>query len=111
MAINMARGPNSIYLQCIAKASDTDKTLAGGSDTKDIIYLVNSKYGYLSMTETDVKRVFFENNYGVKKTDKALRQWLDLSYVGRVQYEGYWIILFMDHLSVLKHGKKTKGAE
>ena len=103
----MARGPNSIYQQCIAKASDNDKSLAGGNNTNDIIYLINSKYGYISMVENDVKRVFFENNYGEKKTDKALRQWLDLAYVGRIKYNGYWAILFMDYPSVIKHGKKT----
>lgn len=104
----MARGPNSIYQQCIAKASDNDKALAGGDDTEDITYLINAKYGYLSMLEKDVRRVFFENNYGEKKTDKALKQWLELSYVARVRYNGYIALLFMDSVSKIRH---KAGAE
>lgn len=98
----MAKGPNSIYKQCIAKASDDDKALAGGNYNDDITYLINAKYGYISMLEKDVKRAFFENNYGEKKTDKALKQWLELSYVGRIRFNGYWAILFMDYPSAIR---------
>lgn len=101
LAINMARGPNAIYQQCVAKARETDKILAG-ADTDDVIREINLKYGYPSMLEKDVKRVFFENNYGENKTDKAIRQWIELSYVARVPYKRYWAILFMDYQTAIK---------
>ena len=106
----MAKGPNTIYKQCVALARDKDKSLARCSKdigTEDVIREINTKYGYPSMLETDVKRVFFENNYGDKKTDKALKQWVELGYVARIRYLRYWTILFMDYTSALN----TKGAE
>ena len=104
----MARGPNSIYNLCVAKARDKDRSLAGCND-EDIIRDINLKYRCPSLLENDVKRVFFENNYGIKKTDKALKQWIELRYVARIPFNGYWAILFMDYSTRLK--EKTTGAE
>ncbi len=98
----MGKGPSTIYKECTTKAINYDKNLALNANVKDVVREINEKYGYASLLELDVKRAFFENNYGTKKTDKALGQWMDLSLVGRVYYNGYWALLFLDHPTRIK---------
>ena len=105
----MAKGPNSIYRICVAKARDIDKNLARGETDNEVLADINAKHNCPAMLEMDVKRIFFENNYGDKKTDKAIKQWIELGYVARIPYNKYWAILFMDYDSHIKK-KAVQGA-
>ena len=94
----MGRGPGSIYKICKAQAIDTAKSLAVSGDKDDIISRANNRYKCYTLLETDVKRVFFKENYSDKTTEKALRQWGDLQLTARRVYERYSIVIFLETL-------------
>ena len=98
----MGKGPYSIYNDCIASARSTDEWLADSQNENDIQYKANLKLDCITILEKDVRRFFFKQNYSDKATDRALKQWFDLSMAGRFRLDGYWIIYFAEYQTKIK---------
>ena len=98
----MGKGPYAIYNDCIASARSTDEWLANCQDTNDIQHKANLKLGCITMFERDVRLLFFKQNYSDKATDRALKQWYDLSMAGRYRLEGYTLVYFSDYDTKIK---------
>lgn len=98
----MGKGPYSIYKDCIASARDTDEWLATSQDKNNIQHKANLKLNCITIFERDVRLLFFEQNYSDKATDRALKQWFDLSMAGKLQLDGYRLIFFADYTTKIK---------
>lgn len=98
----MGKGPYSIYNDCIASAKSTDDWLSEGNNDNDIQHKINLKVGCITMFERDVRLLFFKQNYSDKATDRALKQWYDLSMASRIRVEGYNIVVFADYPTKIK---------
>ena len=98
----MGKGSYSIYQDCIASARSTDEWLADGKNENDIQHKANLRLGCITMLERDVRLLFFKQNYSDKATDRALKQWYDLSMAGRIRLEGYQLIYFADYNTKIK---------
>ena len=98
----MGKGPYSIYNDCIASARSTDEWLADSKNTTDIQHAINLKLGCITMYERDVRMLFFKQNYSDKATDRALKQWFDLSMAGLYRKNGYRLIFFADYETKIK---------
>ena len=98
----MGKGPYSIYNDCIASARSTDEWLANSQDTNDIQHKANLKLGCITMLERDVRLMFFKQNYSDKATERALKQWIDLSMAGRYRLDGYLLVYFSDYDTKIK---------
>lgn len=93
----MGRGPGTIYKDCMALAIQRQKELAQTNEN-DVLKQFYDQYGCCSLLETDVKRIFFKENYSEKTTERALRQWGELDLAFRKTYNGYRLVLFMETL-------------
>lgn len=86
----MGKGPGTILKDCIALAIDRN----GKKDDKALLEINKTTGGYC-LYEEEVKRLFLLQDYGVKSTDKYLKQWYDLSVASRIRDKnGYFFILF-----------------
>ena len=97
----MAKGPGTIYKDCIAEAVRTEQT----SDDK-LILEANKKFGMMCLLEQQVKKMFLMADYGPGKTERYITQWTDLSVVARVSYKGYRLICFNELPSAVGVRKK-----
>lgn len=80
--------PGKIYKKCLAKARDerrADDVIRSANSNADCI-----KYLYT----TDVLRAFYGQDYGLKKAQKYIDEWVYLDLCFRRIYKGYEIIGF-----------------
>lgn len=86
----MGKGPGTILKDCIALAIEKN----GNKDDKALSEM-NKKTGGYCLYEDEVKRLFLLQDYGIRSTDKYLKQWYDLNVASRLRdKDGYIFILF-----------------
>lgn len=86
----MGKGPGTILKDCIALALERN----GKKDDKALMEM-NDKTGGYCLYEDEVRRLFLLQDYGVRSTDKYLKQWYDLNVASRLRNkDGYIFILF-----------------
>lgn len=96
MVKDMAKGPGTLYNECLADAYEFAKCLDADPDgTTDVpIREMNEKLSMNCLYETDVLIKFMSANYGSKKTERCIRNWADLRLIWRGSYKGFRLIAF-----------------
>ena len=87
----MAKGPGTLYKECLAQAR---QIASQKNETDSIILEINERIGGYTIYEKDVYLHFLNSNYGMKKTEKCLKNWADLDIISRVKYKGFNLISF-----------------